>query len=78
MIFNSMKDIATYVNACPEVIECKKAYEEDQPGAFDEIEDALVLEIVDFEGRPEYGTDWTEWLDDNIGEMLDEAVSIVM
>lgn len=78
MIINSSKDICAHIKTMPAFIETKIAYEEGAPGSFDEVEEVLLEVIVDFEGRPEYGTDWDAWLQNNIDEMLQEAVSIVM
>jgi hypothetical protein len=78
MIINTKKDIAAYVKTSAVVLETKLAYEGDEPGGFAEIAKELVIVIHNSVGRPKYGTDWSDWLRDNIGEMLDEAISIVM
>lgn len=76
MVVEGRKDIAEYLETSPPVVECKKAYGD----GFDEIEKELVKVITrqDVMKHPAYGTDWGEWFDENIDELLGEAVSIVM
>jgi hypothetical protein len=76
MIVKTRKDIRHYVENSPEVLESKSAYDDDVE--WKEIEDELVKVIMTTDGCPEFGEDWAEWLDDNIDEMLQEAISIVM
>jgi len=78
MIVKNKKDVAEYIASSPVVAETKVAYEEGDRGDFTEISEELVRVICRTSGRPKYGTDWGTWLDDNIDEMLQEAVSIVM
>jgi len=77
-IFNNKKDIAAYVKASPEVLESKRAYEEDDPGGFDEVEEKLVSLISGSKGSPDFGEDWEEWLSNNFDELLQDAIGIVM
>jgi hypothetical protein len=80
MIVRTKKDIAAYLETNTKVVECKKAYEEDEPGGFKEVFDELVKVVTrqDLKKHPTWGTDWTEWFNDNMDELLNEAVSIVM
>lgn len=78
MIIRNRDDIVAYIKCHPQVIESKKSYENDRE--FREIEMEMVKLIRGnvLTAHPKYGTDWSEWLSDNIDELLDEAVSIVM
>jgi hypothetical protein len=84
MIIKDKKDVAAYlemvVRTNEKVLECKKAYEEDESGGFKEIMDELVKVVTrqDCMKHPAYGTDWDEWFDDNVEELLEQAISIVM
>jgi hypothetical protein len=77
IIIRNKKDIAAYIASCPVVLESKRAYEEDDPGSFAEVEAELV-KLIASESVPDFGEDWEEWLSDNIEELLQEAISIVM
>ena len=76
MIVNKRSDIVAYVKENEQVRETKAAYEDDEE--FREVEKELVSLIQGADGHPEYGEDWTEWLEDNMDGLLSEAVSIVM
>lgn len=78
LIIKTKKDIAAYIATSPVVLECKQAYEEDDPGSFKEVEDELVRLIASGEGSPDFGEDWEAWLSANIEELLQDAISIVM
>lgn len=78
VIVRTKRDIAAYVKAVPVVVEAKAAYEEDAPGSFDEVETELVKLIAVADGSPDFGEDWGRWLEANVEELLQEAVSIVM
>lgn len=75
MIIKTKKEIASYVSTCPVVRQCKQAYNDDE--GFREIEAELVRLIVVGNGSPDFGEDWETYLTDNIGELLDEAISII-
>jgi hypothetical protein len=77
-IFNNKKDIAAYLKSSPVVLESKRAYEEDDPGSFDEVEEELVSLISGSKGSPDFGEDWEEWLSNNLDELLTDAIEIVM
>ena len=78
LIMKTKKDIATYISTSPPVLESKKAYEEDESEGFEEVTTELAKLLICGEGSPDFGEDWEEWLEDNIEEMLGEAISIVM
>ena len=79
VIFKTKKDIAAWLTTSPEVVECKDSYEEvGDAGTFDEVAKTLVGLIAAGESSPDFGEDWEQWLEDNIEELLQEAVSIVM
>jgi len=76
MVVSSKKDIARAFEDLEPVVDCGRAYGD----GFDEVEEELVKVITrqDVKEHPAYGTDWGEWFDENIEELLNEAVSIVM
>ena len=78
MIVNYKKDVVALIKTLPEVVESKAAYEEDEPGGFDEVEKVLLGLVLGADGGPEFGTDWDKWLKENIDELLQDAISIVM
>jgi hypothetical protein len=73
IIIMHKKDIIAYVDTAAAVAESKAAFGE----GWDEVADVLCKEIRRAE-HPPYGSDWGPWLEENIEELLDEAVSIVM
>jgi hypothetical protein len=77
-IIATKRDIRAYVRQVPAVRDSRTAYEEDDPGSFDEVEDELVSLIAGAKDGPEFGTDWEPWLQDNIDELLRDAIEIVM
>lgn len=77
-IIATKKDIRAYIKQSPVVVESKAAYEEDDPESFGEVEDELVSLIAGSKDSPEFGTDWGTWLQDNIEELLRDALEIVM
>ena len=78
-IFKTKKDIAEFLKQSPMVAEAKRDFEEgEEPGAFDLVEDELVSLIAGAKEAPDFGEDWTTWLEDNLDELIDEAISILM
>ncbi len=76
--FKNKKEIATWVSKNSLVAESRKAAEEsDGPGAFEEVEEELVKLIAAGDNSPDFGEDWSEWLNENIDELLREAIAIV-
>ena len=71
MIISKRSDIVAYIKKNEKVRETKEAYENDEE--FREVEKELVSLLQGADGHPEYGEDWTEWLADNIDELLQEA-----
>jgi hypothetical protein len=75
MIIKTRKDIADYVEKSPAFLEMKEEFG-------DEAEDikmhAVSLIAGDMDTCPEFGEDWGTWLEENVEEMVQEAVSIVM
>jgi len=78
MIIKTKKDIAAYIEKCPAVIEAKVAYEGDEPGGFEEVVKELTSLIAGSKEAPEFGEDWGPWLEENVDELLQDAISIVM
>lgn len=78
MVIKTKKELAAYIATFPEVVESKQAYEEDDPGSFDEVMVELVKQIAVGEGSPDFGEDWDPWISLNIDELLGEAIDIVM
>lgn len=76
MIIKTRKDLAAYVKTSPAVVEAKKAYDHEED--WKEVEKELVQVLNGMQGCPDYGEDWGAWLEDNIDEAIEEAVSIVM
>ena len=79
LIVNNKKDLASYVQKSPVVLETKKVLrggcgEED----FEEIEAELVKLLAVADGSPDFGEDWEAWLADNIEEQLQEAIDCIM
>ncbi len=77
-IIQTKKDLLAYIRQVPVVVAAKEACEEDQPGFWKEVEEELVSLLAGHKESPDFGEDWSKWLEDNISEQLDEAISIVM
>lgn len=78
MMISKKSDIRAYINQSPYFLESKSIFEEDEPGTFAEVEEELISLIAGSRGSPEFGEDWSHWLDENFKGLLQEAISIVV
>lgn len=78
LIIKTKKDLTAYVDASPLLLECKRAYKDDELEEYEEIKKELVGLLAVGEGSPDFGDDWEEWLEAHLDEMLREAIDIVM
>jgi len=74
-IFKTKRDIAEFLKQSSVVAVERDNWEGHE--SFKEVEEELVSLIAGAKDSPDFGEDWGEWLEENIDELLGEAVSIV-
>jgi hypothetical protein len=76
LILKNKAELVEALVAHPLVKEAREAF--DSEVEWGEVRREFLREVQRAPGRPKYGEDWQAWLDENVEELLQEALSIVM